>query len=476
MRRGVNAIWVTAALATTGCVTDSGKLTIKPVADPFIKATRAGSPALAEARGLLAVGSVGLAIEAFRKALREQPDSVEALAGLAECYDHMGRHDLSQAKYEAALAIAPNDPTLLRTFASSLQRQRRYAEAAALRGEATEEAQRAAVATQAPLAPVAVAQAQRAPAVARLVAEDTPLPSPPERAMAVQVRSAPVLSKTEWKIEGPVIAPPEATASVTVKLPEATPVRQMPVNVAIATPIRPDPVKLTAATPIRPEPVKLATAASVRAAPLPAEEFRPLPELAPARIEMAARPVTPAASLVGAVGAITVKLPEAAPATAMVVEKPMSAPPSLRVVREASVRSGPRLERLSLGEVALLTSPRARWRTEVIREASISTPIRFAPLAQLKQSAGVRLLNAARHEGLAARTRLALNRQGWKNVAIGNSSRIREKSLILYSAETEQAARRLANRFGFWIAREARPGPLTILLGRDWANRDQARG
>jgi len=462
MRGGVNAIWVTAALATAGCVTDSDKLTIKPVADPFIKATRAGSPALAEARGLLAIGSVGLAIEGFRKALREQPDNVAALAGLAECYDQMGRHDLSRAKYEAALAIAPNDPVLLRTFAASLQRQGRYAEAAALRGEATEEARRAAAAAQAPLPPVAIAQVRQAPAVAPRAIADAPLPALPERAVAIQLQSAPLVSKTEWKIEGPVIAPPTATASVTVKLPEPAPVR-------------PEPVKVATAAPVRSEPVKAATATTPRAQPSSVEQFRPLPEMAPARVEMALRPVSAPASLPAAVGSITVKLPEAAPEPAPMAERRMAAPPALRVVREASVRTGPRLERLSLGEVALLTSPRTRWRPDVVREASVSTPIRFAPLAELKQSAGVRLLNAARHEGLAARTRLALNRQGWKNVDIGNSSRIREKSLVLYSAATEQAARRLANKFGFWIAREARPGPLTILLGRDWADRNQAR-
>ena len=73
-------------------------------------------------------------------------------------------------------------------------------------------------------------------------------------------------------------------------------------------------------------------------------------------------------------------------------ERRMAASPALRVVREAAVRTGPRLERLSLGEVALLTSPRTRWRTDAAREASISTPIRFAPLAELKQSGGRDLL------------------------------------------------------------------------------------
>jgi hypothetical protein len=60
-------------------------------------------------------------------------------------------------------------------------------------------------------------------------------------------------------------------------------------------------------------------------------------------------------------------------------------------------------------------------------------------------------------------------------VSIGDAQRVRQKSLILYSERTEPAARRLAAQYGIWIAKEARPGPLTILLGRDWVSRRQAR-
>jgi Flp pilus assembly protein TadD len=87
----------TASLAVVGCA-DSGELKIRAIADPLTKAVKPGNPLLGEARGLLALGNVGLAIEAYRKVLRAQPDSIEALAGLAECYDQMGRHDLARVK------------------------------------------------------------------------------------------------------------------------------------------------------------------------------------------------------------------------------------------------------------------------------------------------------------------------------------------------------------------------------------------
>ena len=44
-----------------------------------------------------------LALEAYRKALREDPQSVGAMMGIATCYDRMGRFDLSRRHYEMAL-------------------------------------------------------------------------------------------------------------------------------------------------------------------------------------------------------------------------------------------------------------------------------------------------------------------------------------------------------------------------------------
>jgi hypothetical protein len=399
MRWGRSALLSTAVLATAACVTDSGKLTIRPLADPYTKATKAGTPSVAEGRGLLAVGSVGLAIEAFRKALREDPRSIQALAGLAECYDQMGRHDLSQAKYEAALAIAPRDPTLLRTFAVSLERQGRFAEAKELRGEAAavEYAQAAALGRPAPLA--------QTPKIAAKVAP---------------------------RIEAPQVT---AAASVPVET-----------KVAAASPARVETAKIAAIPPRPNEPAKAAPA------PTPAQ----LVKLAEAAVS------------------VTMKLPPARPAAAPLPEK-SAQPAARRIIADAEpMKVGPRLERLSMGEVALLTDPRPSWRTQA-SQVAVGTPPRFVSLAELQRGYGVRLLNAARHDGLAARTRLALNRQGWKSVTIGDSARIRERSLVLYSEKTEQAARRLAAQVGFWIAREARPGALTILLGRDWANRSQSR-
>jgi len=136
----------------------------------------------------------------------------------------------------------------------------------------------------------------------------------------------------------------------------------------------------------------------------------------------------------------------------------------------------PRLERLSLVEVALVTRSVPMWQPLITDRQRTSTTVRWVPLRQTKQVASIRLLNAARHEGLAARTRVALARNGWKQVSIGDASKVRERSLILYSEASAPVARKLAAKFGFMIAREARPGPITILLGRDAVGFRQARG
>jgi hypothetical protein len=493
MRLGGNALLSTAVLATAACVSDSGKLAIRPLADPYTKATKAGSPTVAEARGLLAVGSVGLAIEGFRKALREDPNSIEALAGLAECYDQMGRHDLSQAKYEAALAIAPTNPTLLRTFAASLERQGRFAEAKELRGEAAAADNVQAVPpvrTAAP-APTQV-QAQAAPikvAVAQPPMIETSRGTVPYTPIPLQMTSTPLVSRTSWAVDvAPIAPPPEVAAtSVTVKLPPAAPGLAERPKISTSAPPRVEAPKVTASV----EPPKVAAAASQPVEPSKVAPVAP-PAAQPAKVAVAVAP------------SVTMKLPLARPVAASSSQTPVG-PEIRQIVEAAPLKVGPRLERLSLGEVALLTDPRPRWRSEAsqvaigtrprsaslrevalvpdprprwrneARQVAIGAAPRFVPLAQLQGNYGLRLLNAARHEGLAARTRLALHQQGWKSVTIGDSARIRQRSLVLYSEKTEKAARRLAAQFGFWIAKEARPGPLTILLGRDWATRSQSR-
>jgi len=293
-------------LLATACSTTGSKLAIKALPEQVSTAPTPLNTRIAEARGLLAVGSVGLALESFRLALRDDPRNIDALTGLASCYDRMGRFDLSRRYYEQALALQPTGKPVLAALAGSLDAQGKSSEAQSVRAEMT--------------APPPVAQ----------------------------------------------------IGKITVELPAPRPVDPPVAAVAIA---------------------------------------KPSPRLA----------------------------------------------------------DGPRLERMSLGEVALITTPQPQWKPVVVARTLASTTVRFVPIPAQPAVVRLRLLNAARQQGLAARTRSVLASRGWRDVVIGDADRTRDRSLVLYSEATAEHAQQLARRLGFALARDARPGALTILLGRDAA-------
>lgn len=149
--------------------------------------------------------------------------------------------------------------------------------------------------------------------------------------------------------------------------------------------------------------------------------------------------------------AISLRIPEVGVGLTLNNE-PVAVPRTQVSDRSLEVGSGSRLQRLSLGEVALVTKSSPKW-------ARVKAP----PTGQGQ----VRLLNATSEHGLAARTRSALLRAGWSQIVTGNSAKVRERSLILYSAEQVATARRLSRQLALPLAKDARPGRITVLLGRD---------
>jgi hypothetical protein len=140
-------------------------------------------------------------------------------------------------------------------------------------------------------------------------------------------------------------------------------------------------------------------------------------------------------------------------------------------VRNASAASpGPRLERLSLGEVALITRSEPVWRAEVVKRSHQSVTFRFVTVRPV-----ARLLNAARLQGLAARTRASLIDRGWKRIEIGDAPAVREKSLVLFPRSQAAIARRLAAQFGFANLRPFNGPEIVVLLGRDAAQMKSLR-
>ena len=90
---------------------------------------------MSQGRMLFGRGEYALAIEEFRKAIREAPESPEGYNALASAYDMIGRFDLASRNYELALARAPDEGRIYRNMARSLKMQGRGGEAEALLAE-----------------------------------------------------------------------------------------------------------------------------------------------------------------------------------------------------------------------------------------------------------------------------------------------------------------------------------------------------
>ena len=392
MRGGAKLLVCAAALSVAGCGGGQGELTIRATKGPLSAASQPVPERIAQARAQLAMGNAALALEAFRRALRDDPASVDATAGVAASYDLMGRFDLSRRYYEAALAMQPASTMILTALAASLTRQGRTDEAAAIRAEIRQR--------------LAAVEAPSAPA--------TQVPAPSFEPIAIAALD-------------PNLSSAELSGGQLTDLPAASPV------------FEPDEV--------------------------------PKPALAAAD-GPTARPAAPTAAAVGQ--SITVKLPPPRPVATIAlaeapVTKPAPAPELPKAAEQAPTRA--RLERLSLGEVALVTTEQPRWRPTLVAANARTSTIRFVPLKQAARRTlpGIRLLNAARIQGLAARTRATLVGRGWRGMAIGNATTVRPKSLVLYPAASKAMAQRLAAQFGFALARRPSSRQVTVLLGRDAA-------
>jgi hypothetical protein len=127
------------------------------------------------------------------------------------------------------------------------------------------------------------------------------------------------------------------------------------------------------------------------------------------------------------------------------------------------------LERLSLSEVALITGSGPHW----ARPRAAATRLAIESARQYR--GGLRVLNAARVEKLAARTRSYLGRFGWQNVAVGDAASTRARSLIVYPLAARTEARRLSARLGFATAPRQDVRQVTVLLGRDAAMHPELR-
>lgn len=461
MKRGMKAkltIGLPAAMLAAGCATQPESVEIRAVGTRSAS-LQSGAAGLAEAGAMLRLGNAGLALEAFRKVHRETPSS-ESLAGIAACYVAMGRDDLAKTNYEAALALAPSNPTYLVAVSQVMDRLGLRAEAAMARAQARA------------LAPV-VAPAAQGVAV-ELAAKPAAVSVPPPLRTA-EFRPTRAADKSALLL-GPRAEPSQAAPRAIAK-PVSPPVVGPKVAIAKPSPLvdpapsrfvmRPSQVAMTS--------VQMAPTLGVGNFSMPAEVALPQPEpepvaAAPEPAEPQAAPVNPEPVAMAVAEArklvedqqlgasITVKLPVARPAKA----KPKEA--------VLATFGNPRLERLSPGVVALVTTPAPLWAARTVAQTRISTTVRWVPVRHASVTPNIRLLNAARVEGVAAAARNVLTDRGWRKIEIGDHAEIRLRSIVLYPPERRRLAKSLAAQFGI-EAREAKGGPLTVLLGRDMRGR-----
>ena len=437
MKRGAKFLVSTTMLAVAACGGGMGKLEIRSTPTALAAGQRAVHYRIAEARGQLRLGNVALALEAFRIAAREDPNSIDAFAGMAACYDMMGRYDLSRRNYETALALAPADPGVLAAFAASLQQQGLNEEAQSVRQEiAARAAAKAAAETQ--LAAAAASEPAAAPASVKAAAPPIVLPEPKRGPAPVELAAA---APERVAVAVPAVQPAQVEAVAEASVPQAAPVGRS-VTIKLPPARRVDSAPAVAGTAV----ATVATGADAGS-------------LVPAAVPLVAmdQPVQPREPA-----------PDSMPALAP-YDRPIPRP---RIAEER----GPRLQRLSMGEIALISAPVTTWRPTVVTRNAEAARVRFVPLREASTlPVKVRLLNAARVDRLAARTRGWLVDHGWRGLAIGDAPVTRSRSVILYPAQKLWLAQRLSRQFGFPIAEGASGTQITMLLGSDAARHPALR-
>lgn len=435
MHEGGKALLIGASFVLVACTASPSTLQVRAIPNPALKFGRGGND-LDTAKAYLALGSVGLALEGFRKVQRDQPANAQALAGIAACYQAMSRYDLAQQNYEAALALTPRDAALLTALAAVFEREGKTLQAISARADAARLSVASAAAVSAAPARLAAAPAsspvaqRQPPAVAmpapRLgasVTVDLPPARPVEKVRVAAIRAA--------EIALPAIASPTPSAVAASAMPPPPPVMPRPwLNASVTVDL----------PPARP-------AETVSVAPMRVAEIA-LPTIASAEV---ARSST-----------ITVALPPLHPAAPNPNPANKSEPPVA-----LSQALAPRLERLSRGEVALVTTGRPIWGARLASNSEPTAALRWVPIQTAAARPNIQIFNAARRQGIAAATRNVLTDRGWRRIAIGDAPMTRSTSVVFYPAKREKLGRSLAAQFGFRAIPTHDTEVLVVVLGRD---------
>ncbi|MCH8614773.1 LytR C-terminal domain-containing protein [Sphingomonas sp. SM33] len=478
MKRGGKVLVSTAIFAVAACGSD-GKLQVRSLPTPLGSQPKPLSVRVAQGQAELRLGNTALALESFRKANRDDPNNIEALAGMAVCYDQMGRFDVSRRYYEAALALEPANTELLALLANSLQAQGLTDQAGKVRQEMA-------------------ARTNTAPALAvaapKLVEKLAPAPATAASELALRPAGPAAAPEIARFTAGPVSTAPNLPAALVASNIKVVQDLPEPTVADIPRPeLEAEPVRLAAADVPAAVPVNAPVEQSVRIEEEPASTPAPAPviksaalgpsvtiKLPPAR-RVESPPVVPAAARAPG------PAQEEAPITPPQAPEPTPVPQYVALPEQLKAYARPvprptfaenhepRLERLSMGEIALITASKPVWRATTLERTAQSTAVRYVPLREASTlPTKVRLLNAARVDRLAARTRAWLAARGWRGMGIGDATATRQASVILYPADKQWLAQRLRAQFGFATQR-ASVTQVTVLLGSDAARHPALR-
>lgn len=443
---GAKAALLISCIAVASC-SAGNPVRVRAAGDPVLLSK--DNPA-AVGRAQLMLGNVGLALEAFRKALRANPSDTVALAGIGDCYAAMTRYDLAQSYYEQALALSPHDRTLLLGIAAVFDQGGQHAKAVIARTEAA-----AAVAQGAPAGAVSSQSAGRAPTIAN-VRKDGLAAAATLAIGSITVALPPARPAT--RLRGGFIKAEARTIAAAAT--EEKLVREVPQNKVIPA------AESASAIPAE---VPTATAQESRDRDMPQD--RTPTQTASAGIKPADVQSAGQAEHIRQQDLVALLLSRAAPASGH--DRPGHTSDETSDALVAPVPR-PRLERLSRGEVALITTSTPIWRQPGHRPASTATAVAWVPLMPTPTQANVQILNAARKQGLAAAARSVLVDRGWRKIAVGDAPSVQHRSVVLYPASQRSLGRRLAAQFGIG-SRRVEGKAVVLILGRDAASRITGR-
>ncbi|MCZ6720836.1 MAG: tetratricopeptide repeat protein, partial [Proteobacteria bacterium] len=123
IRTGVSILAISLALAACGDEF-SGKDSVLGVDAEALNSDRLN--AYDRGKAYMEGGQLGLAVQSFRRALRENPERVDSLNALAIAYERLGRSDLAERSFTEALSVQPRSAQTLNNLGFFFARQGRY--------------------------------------------------------------------------------------------------------------------------------------------------------------------------------------------------------------------------------------------------------------------------------------------------------------------------------------------------------------